>query len=126
MDMSLEMKEFITIWNNYFSILPINDYEYDKYVNIIIKLRKESELEFKEKKIFIELLEIMGNTIYTINNCADKYESKYGTTYYEQTKIYEEQELNYCSRLMNYLEEIIRHSENEYNTAVTKQFLESK
>lgn len=123
--MFLEIKEFITIWDNYYNILPINVYEYDKYVNIIIKLRKECELEFKEKKIFIGLIEIMGDAIYIINNCADKYESNYGTSYYQQTKIYEEQELNCCSRLVNYLEEEIRHQENEYNT-VTKKFLESK
>ena len=125
MDMFLEMKEFITIWDNYYNILPINDYEFDKYVNIIIKLRKECELEFKEKQIFIELIEIMGDAIYTINNCADKYESKYGTTYYQPTKIYEEQELNCCSLLIIYVEEEIMHKENEYNT-VTKKFLESK
>ena len=40
LEMSLEIKEFITIWNSYFNILPINDYEFDKYVNIINKLRK--------------------------------------------------------------------------------------
>ena len=94
-----EMKEFITIWDNYYCVLPINDYEYDKYVKIIIKLRKESELELKEIKIFIELIEILTDTI---TNYAD--ESNDGT---QQTKIYE-QELNCCSRLILLLEEIIR------------------
>ena len=64
----------------------------------------------------------MGNTIYTINNCTDKHE----TTYYQKTKIYEEQELNCCSLLINYLEEeITRHPENEYYSAVTKKFTQS-
>lgn len=52
----------------------------------------------------------MADTIYTINDCADKYESKYGTNYYQQSKKYEEPELNCCSNLLNYLEtEIYGH-----------------
>jgi hypothetical protein len=111
MDLEMKelMKEFITIWNKYLNILSLNCYEFDKYVNIINKIINECELELeiKDIKIFIELIEIMGDSIYILNNCPDKYESKYGITYYDKTKIYEEQELNCCSRLINYLEEDI-------------------
>lgn len=63
----------------------------------------------------------MADTIYTINNCADKYESKYGTNYYQQSKKYEEPELNCCSNLQNYLEsEIYWDLENKYDLEITK------
>ena len=66
----------------------------------------------------------MAETIYGINNCADKYETKYGTTYYQQTKIYDEPELNCCSNLLNNLEsEICWDLENEYDIEFTKQYL---
>ena len=42
----------------------------------------------------------MADTIYTINNYADKY----GTTDYQKTKIYDELELNCCSNLLHNLE----------------------
>ena len=115
------IEEFIGVWNNNFNMLPIQEYEYDKFVNVINKLRNKSILDIPEKKIFIELIEIIAETIYTINNCADKYE----TTYYQRTKIYDEPELNCCSNLLNYLEsEISCDFENEYDIAFTKQYLE--
>jgi hypothetical protein len=94
------IEDFINIWNNNYIMLPVHDYEFGKFVKIINKLRKKSKLDISEKKIFIKLIEIMAETIYTINNCADKYEN----TYYQQTKIYDESELNCCSKLLNYLE----------------------
>jgi len=118
------VEEFINIWNNNANMLSIQPYEFDKFKNIINKLRKKSRLDIQEKKIFIELIEIMAETIYGINNCADKYETKYGTTYYQQTKIYDEPELNCCSNLLNNLEsEICWDLENEYDIEFTKQYL---
>ena len=118
------IEEFLRIWNNYFSIISIQPYEFDKFMIIIKKLRQKSKLEIQEKNIFIELIEIMGDTIYTINNCADKYESKYGTTYYQQTKKYEEPELNCCSNLLNYLEtDLHRDMEDKYDIAFTTSLL---
>ena len=115
------IEEFIIIWNNYNNMLSIQANDFDKFIIIINKLRQKSKLEFQEKNIFIELIELMADTIYAINNCADKYESKYGTTYYQQTKKYEEPELNCCSNLINYLEtELYRDLENEYDNAFTK------
>lgn len=111
------VEEFINIWNNNANTLSIQPYEFDKFVNIINKLRKKSKLDIQEKKIFIELIEIMAETIYRINNCADKY----GTTYYRQTKIYDEPELNCCSNLLNNLEsEICWDLENEYDIAYSQ------
>lgn len=121
------IEEFIIIWNNYFSVIPIQPNELDKYIIIIKKLRQKSKLEIQEKKIFIELIELMADSIYTINNCAEKYESKYGTTYYQQTKKYEETELNCCSNLINYLEsELCCDFENEYDIGFTKSVLSNK
>jgi hypothetical protein len=62
----------------------------------------------------------MADTIYTINNCADKYKSKYGTTYYQQTQSYEEPELNCCSNILNNLE---RHMEDAYDIAFHENFI---
>jgi hypothetical protein len=120
------VEEFINIWNNNANMLSIQPYEFDNFVNIINKLRKKSRLDIQEKKIFIELIEIMAETIYEINNCDDKYETKYGTTYYQQTKIYDEPELNCCSKLLNNLEsEICWELENEYDIEFTKQYLKN-
>ena len=115
------VEEFITIWNN--NMLFIQAHDFDKFTIIINKLKKKSKLEIQEKKIFIELIELMADTIYTINNCADKY----GTTYYQQTKKYEESELNCCSNLLNYLEsELYWNLEDEYDIAFTKSILRNK
>ena len=115
------VEEFINIWKNNCNMLSVQDYEFEIFIKIIIKLKEKSKLEIKEKKIFIELVELMADTIYKINNCADKYESKYGTNYYQQSKKYEEPELNCCSNLLNYLEsEMCRNLENEYDIAFTK------
>lgn len=116
------VEEFINIWNDNCNILSIQPYEFEKFVNVINKLRNKSKLDIQEKKIFIELIEIMAETIYTINNCADKYE----TTYYQQTKKYDEAELNCCSSLLNYLEsEIYYDLENKYDIAFTNQHLKT-
>ena len=98
------VQEFINIWINNCNMLSVQPNEFDKFIKIIDKLRKKNKLEIEEKKTFIELIELMADTIYTINNYADKYESKYGTNYYQQSKKYEESELNCCSNLLNYLE----------------------
>lgn len=121
------IEEFIIIWNNNSNMLSIQANDFDKFIIIINKLRQKNKLEIQGKKIFIELIELMADTIYTINNCADKYESKYGTTYYQQTKKYEEPELNCCSNLINYLEsELCWDLENEYDIAFTKSLLSNK
>jgi len=120
------IEEFINIWNDNCNMLSIQLYEFDKFENVINNLIKKSRLDIQEKKIFIELIEIMAETIYTINNCANKYETKYGTNYYQQTKIYDEPELNCCSNLLNNLEsEIECDLENEYDIAFEKQYLKN-
>ncbi len=100
--MSYNLKKFISIWNSYNIYLPINEFEFDKYLKIINKLRNNNENfdKIEEKMDFIELVEIMADTIYTICDCADKYE----IDYYQRTKTYDETELNYCSSILDYLE----------------------
>lgn len=118
------IEEFIIIWNKNSNMLSIPANDFDKFIIIINKLRQKGKLEIQETKIFIELIELMTDTIYEINNCADKYESKYGTTYYQQTKKYEEPELICCSNLINYLEsELCWDLENEYDIALHSQHL---
>ena len=117
------IKEFIIIWDNYNNMISIQENDFNKFIIIINKLRQKSKLVIQEKIIFIKLIELMADTIYEINNCSDKYESKYGTTYYQQTKKYEEPELNCCSDILNYIEsEIYWDLENEYDVAFTKIF----
>ena len=116
------IEKFINIWYDNCKVLSVQPCEFEKFVDLINKLRNKSRLGVQEKKIFIELIEIMAETIYTINNCADKY----GTTYYQQTKIYDEPELNCCSNLLNNLESEICHDlENDYDIAVTKQWFKT-
>ena len=115
------IEEFINIWINNCNMTSIQPPEFDKFIKIIDKLRKKSKLEIEEKKTFIELIELMANTIYTINNFSNKYESKYRTNYYQQSKKYEEPELNCCSNLLNNLEsEIYWDLENKYDLELTK------
>jgi len=93
------IEEFINIWNKNWNMISIQCCEFDKFIKIIDKLKKKSKLEIQEEKIFIELIELMAYTIYGINNCEDKYEN----SDYQQSKNYEEPELNCCSNLLNYL-----------------------
>lgn len=122
MDISLQSKEFINIWNKYYTMIHVNEYDFRKYTIIIDKLRKEIELKtIDDKKTFIELIETMAYTIYTVENFA----YKYGLSYYKQTKIYDEPELNYCSKLIFILENAIeRELIDNYDIEFTNQFLE--
>ena len=105
-----ELKKVISLWNNYFAILHVNEYEFDKYLKIVNKLRNNN-LDFiknNEKKHLLELLEILSETIYNYKNFVEKYDDSY-----KRTEENYEDELNYCSRVINYLEnEIINDSEN--------------
>jgi hypothetical protein len=114
-------EEFITIWNTYCHLLSVQS---DKFVLIIHKLTQNSTLSIQEKKIWIELIELMADTIYTIKNCADKYKSKYGENYYRQTQKYDEPELNCCSNLLKILEsDLFWDREDEYDIAFSKALL---
>ena len=67
-----ELQEFIKIWNNYFHINPN---PLDKYETIMNKIKNGNELEFNEKIMFMELIEIMVNNI---NHCSGKYKEIVG------------------------------------------------
>jgi hypothetical protein len=110
------IEEFISIWNTYYdaNTLPIQATDYDKFIIIVNKVKQKGKLEIEDTQIFIELVELMADAIYTHHNCADKYD----TTYYQQTKIYEEPELNCCSNLLRHLESDLCWSlENKYDIA---------
>ena len=57
--MELYLDMFNKIWNDYYNILPIECYEYDKYIKIINKIRNNDIDLSKCKTEFIYLLEIM-------------------------------------------------------------------
>ncbi len=118
-----ELKKFVTLWHDYFALLPMNDYEFDQYLKIINKLRN-NDMKFndaKENKNFIILIEIMAQSIYNYK----KYDDKYDDEYYHQTKLYDDDELNYCSRILNYLEDYtISELENAYDEAFTNSILD--
>jgi hypothetical protein len=108
------IEDFITIWTNKCNMLPIQPYEFDTYKKLIDKLRKNAELTFEEKRTFVDLIELMADTIYAIDNCANKY----GIDYYQETKKYDEPELNCCSNLINSLQsDMCYDSENKYDMA---------
>ena len=113
------IEEFINVWNDNCNMISIQQNDFNKFINVINKFKKKSCLDIQEKKIFIELIEMIADTIYIVDNCVDKYE----TTYYQQTKIYDEPELQCCSNLLNKLEsEIAWDLENEYDKAFSKVF----
>lgn len=102
--------EFINILNCNYNIISISTNEIDKFL-IIMDKSKKYRLTIKEKQTLIELIGLVADTI-----C----QSKYGIKYFQQSKKYEEPELNCCSNLLNYLEsEICWDLENEYDVALT-------
>ena len=88
---------FNTIWRTYYTRLPVNDNEFDKYMKIITKIRKNN-FEFSTcKSDFIELIEIMSETIY---NC--KYPDDVVDECYDENNDYScDRELNCCYNLKN-------------------------
>ena len=70
--METDMKKFEKIWFNYMDILPIMPYEFYIYLKIINKMR-ENGFNFGEedKKIFINLLELILDAIYRYRNYDD-------------------------------------------------------
>ena len=66
--MDTQLKQFEKIWNMYSAIIDMNDYEFDKYIKIIHKIR-QNDFDFSKcKDDFIELINIAYITI-----CYDKY-----------------------------------------------------
>ena len=109
--------QFIIIWEKNANMLSVQANEIDKYFNIIQKLRRNTRLETPDKLTFIELIELMADTIYFLENCPDKY----GIDYYQQTKKYQETELNVCSSLLVDLQSQICYDvENNYDIAFAK------
>jgi predicted choloylglycine hydrolase len=106
----MEIKKIVSIWNNYFAILPLEPYEYEKNGEIINKIKNDSInlSEIKDLNELIELVKIIQETVY--NNCTDKED---------------EIELNYCSKILDYLSEKKADIlEDLYDINVSKKMLE--
>lgn len=114
-DIFTEIKEFIMVWNKYFTAIPVNEFEFTQYIKIINKLRNEVELDFAETLLFLELCELMADSIFTVEQCDAKYEMDY----YKHTRTYDEAELNCCSRLINLLENYVHwEQQNAYDNSL--------
>jgi hypothetical protein len=99
--MTFNIKGIITLWNIYCVLLPLHCCEFEKCVKIINLIQKDEILSQKDKKELYHLTELLAESIYkdTYNDCDLDDEC-----YYQKTKIYDKQELNYCSTLLLYLE----------------------
>lgn len=94
------IEQFIGIWTNYANMLSVQPCHFDIYVKIIHKLKNIKELDIEEKKTLMKMIELVADTIYHLKNGEDKY----GIDYYQPSKMYDEPELNSCSKLLNHLE----------------------
>jgi hypothetical protein len=117
--MSIETKDFVAIWDDYRSMLPDDSHIYE---GIIIKLKNnDTNFNIEEKSHFHELVELIADAIYTVK-ISTNIHCTVGT-HYRQTQIYDEPQLDYCSNLLDYLDnEIIRHMDDSYDKAFTQQF----
>lgn len=88
--------EFETIWNNYFSIIPIEYYEYDIYGKIIKKIR-DGDFNFAEDTYnFIKLTDIIADMIYRYKKLKNM-------------KEYSDTEINCCYRVKKYLTNYLKN-----------------
>lgn len=100
------LKLFNKIWLDYCNILHIECYEFDKYMKIISKIRK-NDPDFSNCKIeFIDLIEIMSIAIYKYkyenkNICYD--EKCFDEDYDENNSYENDTELNCCYNIKTYL-----------------------
>ena len=102
MELFLQIKEFITIWDKYVNVFV--NLQNEEYVSIINKLKEEKILEFEEKRKLVDIIINISDAIYE-RNPEKPINQK------EINKIYEEHsELKCCCNLRDYLEkEIIEY-----------------
>jgi hypothetical protein len=99
--MEVNLKLFDQIWLNYFYKLPVNEYEYEKYINIIHKIRKNQTDFSEEKTVFIDLIETISLTIY-----KRKYKNITHKDYDENNNYENDKELNCCYKIKSYLKSV--------------------
>ena len=101
------LKGFVTLWDCYYTRLPVNDIDLASYLKIVNKLRNDDMdfSEIKERQMFIVLIEIMSETIYNEESDLKK--------------------LNYYSNILNLLEGYaMREEENSYDETFENKMLE--
>jgi hypothetical protein len=60
--MDTQLKQFEKIWNMYSAIMDMNDYEFNKYIKIIHKIR-QNDFDFSKcKDDFIELIKLVDKS----------------------------------------------------------------
>jgi hypothetical protein len=83
--------EFETIWNKYFTIITTDWYDFDYYCIIVQKIR-EGDFNFVQyKDTFIELTDIIADTIYHYKKLDKVFNEKFNNK-----KEYSDTELNCC------------------------------
>jgi hypothetical protein len=88
--------QFEKIWNNYYNLIPCNEFE--KYMKIINKIRNNIIIFVEDKKIFIELIENISETIY-----RTKYYEKDDNNDYDEENTYKDVEIKCCHDIKKYL-----------------------
>jgi hypothetical protein len=97
MSIEQDLKEFENIWQTYYQLLPINDYEFDIYIKIINDIRTNSIDLVKNKFCFMELLEFMSLAIWNYKENDNDEEE------YHKDRVYDDKELSCCYRIKTYL-----------------------
>ena len=110
--MKLDFKIFEKFWMRYYNILNFEQYEFNKFIKIIIKI-KNSDFDFNESDIkdFNEFLKNISDYIYKYKDYTGQCEDKI---------LYNEEDLICCHRIKNHLKLISESSLNYKNEG--KQF----
>jgi hypothetical protein len=102
--------EFLSLWDKYATYLPGDCHSFSSYASVVKKWRAalqhvspELLKTPQELKTCKELVELMAETIYTIEHLEDKYDFWYGV---EQLYEYDEPDLQVCGRLLKQLSTI--------------------
>lgn len=100
-EMISEFKIFDDIWLEYCDLLPIECYEFDIFIKIITKIRKDDfDFDFKDMKDFYKLLIIMIDTIH-----SDRQRRIFNGDYDDNDDelLYEDEAIILCNKIIDHL-----------------------
>ncbi len=90
-----DLKSFQMIWRKYYNLLPVNFYEFDIYAKLVNKIKTNDFDLVRDKLVFQELLNYMTVAIHNYKDLSEEE--------YDETKVYDDEELMCCQRLKSYL-----------------------